>query len=1382
MNKKVIAIALALVMILGLIPTLTTGVLPAQAAITYGAPSTDCTLRHSPYSKAVDPLQIPWAESPFCIFLHPGISDTYLMGWSHTLGTLKGIEGGTPQAQQVFDKYLDYSILASSSDSIGDLQFDFNIIPNPVTHKSANVSAIDIFVPPEFKFKGATPDESVWSDITNDYQFITVSTLDQYDKVAPLWTQVEVGGEGDWNITTGIYHVRLLDLSAPTVAGLYFFKIAYYTTDGVEHFVSAADYPFVVVKTDLNPAIITVTVRTDGHTAPPFTSGEVVALGTTPDGRSVAGATFWGPFQFVDNSTVAGNVGAEYTTYIFGLAAGTYTLTATASGFLPTTTDRITVDPGQSYHMYIVVYYSPEVSVTVWSKHGTGALPWNNLWQLPFGTNNPDLPPNDNRTWRDIMLELYDSNNKLVGFWASDVLGSIDLPGTIYLGPMAALWNYHPGPSPKWLHGVSGDEKEIAATTKLVGLHDGEAPRPTAVSFSAKLVDNYDVLGFPRMYPSTHWDGHVPFTTADYVAGYTNGDYSVEAFVTGYIMDQPDAYQRSFSVVGSNINLQIDLRRTNWLETSMHLPANTFLSMPTTVTLTATDTGGNERGAMAFTANHAMSLDGILDGQDGTTYWANSVAGGTGATSAASIAGGWLNYTGGLVIEGWNAIFPNFGGRSGAQDINKKDYGLNPTASTHSAGAVTLAGNPYTIKLYMADMGVPGNPCVGYDDHCNIADPITHDWYPVWNETGWYSIVGGDPQASVYLCNSRVSLSFSITNAKAWISLSSTDFEVPTHSRPWTFPGSEIYVDFYNNGTVVDSLHPSMYGLFQDPGWMNTTLNGHAQPTNSTHWQIPGFDYGNALLDNNELHGFGWTPWDVDYQHAPGQHEHLGVWYFGTDYCQWYGNAILRAEFDSRSTRLPAGEYTYVASTHGYIMHRSFAFQIPQSGAADIEADMIQGGQIRVTVDFWHEAVPTAFHGFIIAEAFNSTGGLVGASIYGQAQPNLYDRITNGGGYLDYAGWPVTTMANNKDWMVVQGPAQAAGLNYWNGTGNGGQVQVLQQNAMANSLTHQHYLKNCGPTLMSEFPSCSYSQRAITAWDRHTELGWPVKGFPNATWAGWWGDAPMQYTVPWNYYFPGNRVDMAPGQAQSMDIYGFYQYYGGAVRTWAGGWPVPAGGDSVAQTDYGLKGSVDVPGWSGSGAGLYTVKVWAFDSRGPDNMTASAWSDDTHGYTHDDWRMYAMGAELKDVSVPWGGAVELYVPMNDLATLTGTVSWFDMYGNLRPLSWAQVTASPGPSTDTYPAYQTTSYIMWLPAGTHDVSVSTSEAPQVWASGSPTTNAAYTVVVSNGWAGGGDTQLSTSGTPVPEVPAFAAPLALFAVLAASVWLLRKKNYNIPVLMK
>jgi hypothetical protein len=1336
LNKKVLATTLALLMILGLLPALTTNIPIVQAA-------DNENMRY--------PCQTSEAlrgYSPFCVFLHPGVADDYLGAWSHTLGTLKGLEDGITQRRQVFDKYLDYSILASGSDSVGDLQFDFTI---PFV---ANVSAIDIYVPPEFTFLGATPDESVWSDITNDYQFITVSTLNSYDTIAPNWNRVEVGAEGGWNVTAGIYHIRLLDLRAPEIAGLYFFKIGYWDSFGTQYMLSAADYPIVVVKTDLNPAWIEVTVRTNLHTAPPYTSGRVIAVGTTPEGRTVMGATYWGPLNFEGNSVVAGNVGAEYKSWLFGLAAGTYTLTAEASGFLPTTTDRLTLDPGQSYHTYIVVYYSPEVSVTVWSKHGTGALPWHNLWQLPYGTNNPAADPNTNATWRDIMLELYDTNNNLIAFWASDVLGDQPVPGTFELGPLGPA--VHPGLSPVWLHGVTGTDKWIAATTKLLGFHDDEAPNPTEVSYSAKLCDNFDVLGNMRMYPSTHWDGHVPWATADYVAGYANGDYTVEAFVTGYIMDEADAYQRAFSLVGSSMNLQFDLRRSNWLEVSMHLPANTFVSVPTTVTLTAEDAAAGERGAIAFLATHEMTHDGFLDGVDATAYYYANVATGTVA----------LTYPGGIVIEGWNAVFPNIKGKSGSRDIFRKDYGLNPTASTHSAGAVTLAGNPYTIKLYMADMGLPYNPPISLTG--------INAGYRYWNATGWYSILDGDPQASVYLCNSRVALSFSITNAWVEISLRSTDFEIPAHSRPWTFPGSEIYVDFKDmSGNVVDSLDPTLYGLFQDPGWANTT---------DPYWAIPGVIYP----DVPHNHGVGWTPYDIDNVNLPGMHEHLWVPYFGTDWCSptvWGALPIYRALLTMRSTRLPADEYTFEAKTHGYIMRRNFPVQLPQSGIGDIEADLIQGGQIRVTVDFYHEGVPTAFHGFIYAEAFDSAGNFVGASIYGQAQPNWYTRIANGGGYLEYNGWPINTgdpgAGSGADWMVVQGPAQAAGLNFWNGSGDAN--QVIQQNALRNYADLEHYLLNC-----TDHPSCSYAQRAFYAALFHTySLDWssgaPELGFPNSTWANWYGNYPPYYSVPVDYFFPGNRVDMKPGDAQSMDIYGFYQYYGNAIRTWAGGWPVPAGGNSAMgwATDSGLKGSVDVPGWSGSGAGLYTVKVWAFDSRGPDNATAL---DPTHTSTLDDWRMYAMGSELTNVQVPWGGAVELYVPMNNMATLTGTVRWFDMYGNLRALPWAQVTASPGPSTDTYPAYQTTSYRMWLPAGTHDVSVSTSEAPQVWTSAAPTVNDAYTVVVSDGWAGGGDSQLSTSGTPVPEVPAFAAPLALFAVLAASVWLLRKKSYNIPVLMK
>ena len=98
--------------------------------------------------------------------------------------------------------------------------------------------------------------------------------------------------------------------------------------------------------------------------------------------------------------------------------------------------------------------------------------------------------------------------------------------------------------------------------------------------------------------------------------------------------------------------------------------------------------------------------------------------------------------------------------------------------------------------------------------------------------TGWYNIVGGDPQTSIFLCNSATILSFTIRPAWLDLTLRSVDFEVPAHSRPWTFPGSEIWVEFKDpSGNTVDTLDPTQYGLIQDAG---TTQPGY---------DIPGVDY-----------------------------------------------------------------------------------------------------------------------------------------------------------------------------------------------------------------------------------------------------------------------------------------------------------------------------------------------------------------------------------------------------------------------------------------------------------------------------------------------------------------------------------------------------------
>jgi hypothetical protein len=1205
----------------------------------------------SAYAEQQEPTCEDGFGSPVCVFLHPGIGDSYKPGWSHTLDTLWDTQAGDGgQTRQLFDRYLNYAILASGSDSIGDLQFDIQVL-EPIRQ-------IDVYAPPEFKWLIPTSPswratgEGVWTDITNDYKFIDARVRSVYDQIAPNWVRVRIGPDRDSPrsigdsimIEPGTYHIRLFDFAAPEVAGLYHFKIY---VDGVS--IGAGNFPIIIVKDELNPAWIAATVRTNLGFTPPYVSGRVAAEGTTPEGRSVSAVGYFGPNEWLGDSFVPGQTGAQYRTYLFGVAEGSYDLKAEASGYAPTTSERITVLAGQSYHIGpIVLFDSPDVHVTVWSKHGTGELPWHNLWQLPYGTNNPTADPDDTGPRRDILLELYDSSNTMVAFWASNALAAY------------------------------GDTKSIPATAKLIGLHD-DAPGgtiPMATSYNAQLVDNYDLLGNPRGYPSTIWDGHVPWDTADYISGLTNAQYTVEAFVTGYIMDESDAYQRTFSLSGSSYQLQLDLRRSNWIETTMHMPSGVFLSGETSVTLIAEDASGNERAGAAFLATTDMSLDGQLNGPDLTDG----------------------EYAGGIVIEGWNVLFPNVAGE--IDDIKMKDYGLNPAASTHSAGAVSLAGNPYTVKLYMADMGAPYEGVLG---------------------TGWYNIVGGDPQVSVFLCNSPQSISFSVVNAWVQISLRSVDFQVPAHSRPWTFPGSEIRLGFTDTATgrSTDPYWTIIYGLVQDTGTVDGT----------------GFD-----ILGNPFGADGVTPFDIDNINEEGRHGQLAVRYSGIDLCRpgiiGAGKEIYNALIPwYRSTRLPAGEYTYTAYTHGYVMRRSFPVQIPLAGGADIEADLIQGGQIRVTMEFKHEAVATNFNGFVRVEVFNADNELVGASIYGQAEPNIFSRATEGGGYLGYD--------EAKDWMLASiygytpsgmpEPAQAAGFD-----------------------------ENYGA-----YPSASRAQRA-----RYSSL---LYGVPANTWAGWPATGPAD----------ANRPLVPAGQRQAFDVYGFYWYYGDAAQTWAGGWPTTSGTipytGGASYVDYGLRGSTEIPGWSGSGGGLYKVKVWAFDPYGPNGLFDSA-------APSDDWRMYQMAWPLENVEVPWGGSVELFVTMNNMATLRGTVSWLDMFGNVRALPWAQVTASPGPSTDSIPAYAAGlgavgagasdpagAYIMWLPAGSHDVSVSTSEAPQVWSSSAPTIDAAHTVVVSDGWVGSHDTRLSYSeGVPVPEFSSAPLPIGILAIIAVAVLLLLRRT--------
>jgi hypothetical protein len=414
-------------------------------------------------------------------------------------------------------------------------------------------------------------------------------------------------------------------------------------------------------------------------------------------------------------------------------------------------------------------------------------------------------------------------------------------------------------------------------------------------------------------------------------------------------------------------------------------------------------------------------------------------------------------------------------------------------------------------------------------------------------------------------------------------------------------------------------------------------------------------------------------------------------------------------------------------------------------------------------MSFKHEDIKTLFKGFVRVEVLNEAGNLVGATVYGRAEPNTFTDNVDGGGYL---------ALHDPQWYFIDS-LYAWNMRYgWDDTTHSFKYPGSSYDP-GNDISGAAGFG----TPYDVFPSASHGQRAL-----FSNLFYNVPYCPDEldvgaceVWAAWDYSTPINA----NEWIGGGYSGGLGTDTVVTDVFGFYWYAGDPARTWAGGWPTNNGnansGPQVSPWtglawDSGIKGSNDIPNWAGSGGGTYSIKIYAFD--------------------YDNQRMYAMGWPLTGISLPWGGAEDFYVDMNSLATLQGTVSWLDMFGTYRLLPWAQITASPGP-TDNVPstapnnAYGTPDYIMWLPTGSHDVMVSTSEAPGVWG-GPNQQNGQYTVVVTNGSVSNvGPSRLDhTGGVPVPELPVYVLPFGLLAVLGASVWLLRRRNLNLntPVLMK
>jgi len=253
---------------------------------------------------------------------------------------------------------LEYPRSFILQETVGDLAF--TVALNELRRR------IEIYIPPEFKVN--TGSSYVWTNITNNYANIGITKAGSFDNIAPNWYKVSITNRA---MEPGAYSIRVFNVTAPSIVGLYFFKVF---TDRTS--IGAINFPSVVVSADPNPAYVSGTIRYGGRlpeyvygkpiklTAP--SGGKVCATGITAEGRIVVGQAFF-------------NASANYTLY--GLAPGRYTLNATAAEYAPGELQYpIFIKAGQSMEgVDIFLEHSPVTTVVALSRWMKQPAPWGQI-------------------------------------------------------------------------------------------------------------------------------------------------------------------------------------------------------------------------------------------------------------------------------------------------------------------------------------------------------------------------------------------------------------------------------------------------------------------------------------------------------------------------------------------------------------------------------------------------------------------------------------------------------------------------------------------------------------------------------------------------------------------------------------------------------------------------------------------------------------------------------------------------------------------------------------------------------------------------------------------------------------------------------------------
>jgi len=400
--------------------------------------------------------------------------------------------------------------------------------PNKQSYNVPQITkSITIYIPPEFKIENSV--SSVWTSFTNDYNpsSISLSKTQLNDPIAPGWWKLSINNltivsqnpsvKNRKFLANTTQYVRIFNVTSPSIAGRYFFKIfiTVFSHSSYEVFsIGAENFPTLIVTAGLNPAYISGVVRYGGRFEPslygaPLDStmhfngvillpngfgGKVYAKGVSEDGRIIEAQAYFNA-----------SAGGKYVLY--GLEEGTYNITAQASGYAPTTIYGISVKSGQSLeNVDIYVNDGLEVSGIVYSKHGYSLTPWG----YSFNYTHPFTPKK-----RFIRIEVTDLNEN-----------------PLLESPLTFINKYYLKLKPK---------------------------------YELDPLSNFYVFSLRW---ESGWDGHIPQDYANYTSGLSSGDYYVKAYVSGYV-------QINYPLIHANnntlkIEVNIDLQKTSYFKFTIH--------------------------------------------------------------------------------------------------------------------------------------------------------------------------------------------------------------------------------------------------------------------------------------------------------------------------------------------------------------------------------------------------------------------------------------------------------------------------------------------------------------------------------------------------------------------------------------------------------------------------------------------------------------------------------------------------------------------------------------------------------------------------------------------------------------------------------------------